>query len=111
MLLNQLGLPCSVFCSSVSVSGCVAAIGNTGYQDAKYDKQDRPLLEERVAAAQRIVDLRSANLENLRTLHQAGRGDASALMQAEIAVEEAKLVLLDCKADLQAANRAAKKND
>jgi hypothetical protein len=91
--------------------GCVAAIGNTGYQDAKYDKQDRPLLEERVAAAQRIVDLRSANLENLRTLHQAGRGDASALMQAEIELEQAKLVLLDCKAALQAANRAAKKND
>ncbi len=91
--------------------GCVAAIGNTGYGSTVYSKAATPLLEQRVAAAQRIVDLRQANLEVLRTLQESGKVGSSDLWQAEIAVEEARLVLLGCKADLDVASRKKKDDD
>mgnify|MGYP001199960375 FL=1 len=88
--------------------GCVAAIGNTGYQDSRYEAIHKPLLVERVAAAQRIVELRTASLEQVRALQQEGKATASDAWQAEILLEEAKLVLLDCRAALQSAESRKK---
>ena len=82
--------------------GCVAAIGNTGYGLGSYPKSTAPLLEERVEAARRIVELRQQHLDLLRKQQEAGRGEATAVIDAEIAVEEARLRLLQCRADLSA---------
>lgn len=102
MLKSSLLLLC------ICLPGCVAAIGNTGYQDSRYEAIHKPLLVERVAAAQRIVELRTANLEHVRALQQEGKAAANEAWQAEIALEESKLVLLDCRAALQSAENRKK---
>ena len=50
------------------------------------------------------ADSRTAEqrLDQLRSQFEAGRGDQTAVIDAEIAVEEARLRLLQCRADLSA---------
>jgi hypothetical protein len=89
--------------------GCVAAIGNTGYGLHAYPSAAAPLLQERVAAATRIVELRQRQLDTLRDLFQNGRTGGDAVIAVEVELEEAKLRLCECRIDLNAAE--AKKND
>lgn len=89
--------------------GCVAAIGNTGYGLHSYPPASAPLLQERVATANRIVELRQRRLDDLRSLSAAGRADSAAVGEAEIQLEEAKMRLIECRIDLSAAE--AKKKD
>lgn len=96
-------LACAFLLTALTLPGCVAAIGNTGYAGSW--PRSRALLEQRTASAQRIVDLRQQRLDELRTLQAAGRGDASITITAEIELEESRMVLLDCKAQLEAAKK------
>lgn len=82
--------------------GCVAAIGNTGYGAGSYPKSAMPLLQQRVESAQRIVELRQRHADDLMSRQGAGTVDATTVANAQIAVEEARLVLLQCRAELSA---------
>jgi hypothetical protein len=89
--------------------GCVAAIGNTGYGPHHYPPSTAPILQEQVTAANRVVELRQRRLDTLRQLNAAGTADAAALLEAEIQVEEARIRLLECRAELSAVE--SKKKD
>ncbi|MCC7397586.1 MAG: hypothetical protein IT455_11035 [Planctomycetes bacterium] len=84
--------------------GCVAAIGNTGYRTTT-PAEALPLLQQRVDTAQRIVDLRQRSVDELLALQQAGQVTPRDLNLAQIALEESRLVLLQCKAELVANQR------
>lgn len=84
------------------LSGCIAAIGNRGSQAHELNPATRAIVREKITAAERIVALRQQNVDNLRQLHQAGRGDGNQLVEAEIQLEEARLRLLDLRAELAA---------
>jgi len=90
--------------------GCVAAIGNTGYA-GHYTKGARPLLEQRVASASRIVELRQQHLDGLRVQQAAGKVETRTVIEAEIALEEARMVLLDCKAQLESTGKKDRDDD
>lgn len=85
-----------------TLPGCVAAIGNSGGGWRDMPATAKPLLQEKVEAARRIVELQQRKLDELRNRHAAGAVAADAVVDAEIAVEEARLRLLDCRAELQA---------
>jgi hypothetical protein len=87
----------------LTLPGCVAAIGNTGYGMHSYPYAAAPLLQERVAAATRIVDLRQRQLDTLRAQAQGGNATADAVNAVEVQLEEAKLRLIECRIDLSAA--------
>jgi hypothetical protein len=87
----------------VALPGCVAAIGNTGYGLHTYPSAAAPLLQERVSAANRIVELRQRLLDTLRDLAKNSRVGDDAVIAAEIELEEAKLHLVECRIDLNAA--------
>jgi len=95
--------------SLLTLPGCVAAIGNTGYGLHAYPTAAAPLLQERVAAANRIVDLLQRQLDVMRDQAQNGKVGAEAVIAAEVQLEEAKLRLIECRIDLSAAE--AKKKD
>lgn len=84
------------------LSGCVAAIGNRGYGYHTYPPSTASILRERVGSAQKIVDLRQRRLDELRVLSQGGASPTSAVTEAEIQLEEARLRLLECRAELRA---------
>jgi hypothetical protein len=84
------------------VPGCVAAIGNTGFGPHQYPPATAPLLQERVTAATRVVELRQRRLDALRQQSAAGTADTATLIEAEIQVEEARIRLLECRAELSA---------
>jgi len=81
---------------------CVVAFGNTGGFGGPWSEEAVPLLREKVDSATRIVELRQRQLEDLRSQHQGGRVDGNTLAEAEVAVEQARLLLLDCRMQLQA---------
>jgi len=87
----------------LTLPGCVAAIGNTGYGLHAYPSTAAPLLQERVSAANRIVELRQRQLDTMRDQAQSGKVGADAVIAAEIELEEAKLHLVECRIDLSAA--------
>jgi hypothetical protein len=93
----------------LTLPGCVAAIGNTGYGLHAYPSAAAPLLQERVSVANRIVELRQRKLDTLRALAQTGRVGDDASIAAEVELEEAKLRLVECRIDLSAAE--GKKKD
>jgi hypothetical protein len=93
----------------LTLPGCVAAIGNTGYGLHAYPSAAAPLLQERVSVANRIVELRQRKLDTLRALAQGGRIGDDAAIAAEVELEEAKLRLVECRIDLSAAE--GKKKD
>ena len=68
-----------------------------------------PLLREKVAAAQRVVELRQRNLEDVRSLEQAGRAGPTELAGAESLVLEAQIRLLDARVELLACERLSGK--
>src|SRR5262245_51673486 len=92
----------------LTLPGCVAAIGNTGYGMHSYPHAAAPLLQERVAAAHRIVELRQAQLDNLRAQMKAGRATDDVVGVVEVQVEEATLQWIECRIDLEAAQARKK---
>ena len=95
-----------------SLPGCVAAIGNTGYGEfGSWPKSTIPLLQERVDAARRIVELREQQLATLQSSMAAGRSEGSSVLEAQIEVEHAKLLLLQCRAELSAAEARQREED
>lgn len=86
----------------LTLPSCIAAIGNRGGIYDSASTSSLPLLREKVAALRRIVELQKEKAGDLRSLHEAGRADASSVADAEIALEEANIRLLDCRAELQA---------
>jgi hypothetical protein len=82
---------------------CVAAIGNTGFGPHSWSCAPASMLQERVAAASRIVELRQRQLDDVRELQRAGRSGPDAAFAAEILLEEAKLRMIECRLDLAAA--------
>ena len=99
-----------LLCLLTVLPGCVAAIGNTGYAGL-YTKGTRSLVEQRVTSATRIVELRQQHLDGLRVQQTAGNVEARAVIEAEIALEEARMVLLDCKAQLEATGKKDRDDD
>lgn len=97
--------------SLLTLPSCVAAIGNSGYGGVYNTKMARSLLEQRVTSAQRIVELRQQNLDDLRTRSAAGQIENRTVIEAEIALEEARMALLDCRAQLDAAGKKDKDDD
>jgi hypothetical protein len=92
------------------LTGCVASIGNRGPYGGPWPASTQPILQERVASASRIVELRQRRLDEMRTQFANGSLDGAALAGAEIDLEEAKLRLLECRADLSAAESAKKQH-
>lgn len=84
------------------LTSCIAAIGNRGSTTPDLNPATRAICLEKIAAAERIVALRQQQVDNLRSLTQAGRGDQNQLQEAEIQLEEARLRLLDYRAELAA---------
>ncbi|MCU0866928.1 MAG: hypothetical protein MUC36_24345 [Planctomycetes bacterium] len=84
------------------LSGCIAAIGNRGTQARELNPATRTIVREKIAAAERIVALRQQQVDQLRELNRAGQGSASSLTEAEIQFEEARLRLLELRAELAA---------
>jgi hypothetical protein len=95
----------------LALPGCVAAIGNRGYGPVSYPPSTMPLLQERVDAARRIVELRQRQLDELRRVGEAGGVSTTTVVEAEIAVEEARLRLLECRAELSAVEARRKDDD
>jgi hypothetical protein len=95
----------SILACAALLSGCVAAIGNTGYTMSR-SKSSLPLLEQRAASAQRIVDLRQSQLDELR----AAAAAAAEIRAAEIALEEARLAQLECQLEVQSVRDDKKKD-
>jgi len=85
----------------LSLPSCIAAIGNKGVGWDDLPASALPLVREKVDALKRIVDLRQQHLDNQRTLFEAARGDGTSVAEAEIALQEAKIRLLDARAGLQ----------
>jgi outer membrane protein TolC len=86
----------------VVLPGCVAAIGNSGYGFRAYPPSTASILRERVDSANRIVELRQRRLDELRVQSQSGAATTSSVTEAEILLEEARLRLLECRAELRA---------
>jgi predicted outer membrane protein len=84
------------------LTGCIAAIGNRGTQARELNPATRSIVREQIVAAERIVALRQQQLDSLRQLAQVGRGDSNQLIEAEIQLEEARLRLLELRAELAA---------
>ena len=63
----------------------------------------RAIGREKLEVATRIVTLCERHRDELRLLHDAGRVDARAVMEAEIRLEEARLRVLDLRAEAAAA--------
>lgn len=91
-----------VAASLLALPACVAAIGNKGYRYGTMPAASRALLEERVESARRVVELRQRRLDELRLQSEAGRVGADELAEAEIQVEEARIRLLQFRAELLA---------
>lgn len=86
---------------------CVAAIGNRSHSNWNLPQSAAPLLQEKADAARRVLELCERRLSEVRSLHEAGRSDTMALIDAEIAVEEARIRLLQFRAELEAAREAS----
>ncbi|MGE0142762.1 MAG: hypothetical protein AB7I19_19090 [Planctomycetota bacterium] len=89
-----------------SLPACVAAIGNRSGSNWSLSQNAVPLVSEKVEAARRVVELCERRLGEVRSLHEAGRSDTMALIDAEIAVEEARIMLLQFRAELEATREA-----
>lgn len=85
------------------MASCIAAIGNRGAQAREMTPAARAIVREKIAAAERIVALRQQNVDRLRAESQNGVAGANAVMEAELQLEEARLRLLDLRAELAAA--------
>ncbi|MFN6147020.1 MAG: hypothetical protein ACK5AL_11730 [Planctomycetota bacterium] len=92
------------FLCLLPVTGCIAAIGNRGAQARAMTPAARAIVREKIAAADRIVALRQQNLDRLRADSQTGVVAAKDVMEAELQLEEARLRLLDLRAELAAAD-------
>lgn len=86
----------------LTLPSCVAAIGNRGSTWNTLPASARPLMQEKVEAARRVVELCQRKCDALKAQHESGQVDMHTLTDAEIAVEEARIRLLDCRATLQA---------
>lgn len=86
----------------LTLPGCVAAIGNKGGAFRDLPASARPLLQERVEAARRIMELRQQHVDQMKVQQQSGRIDQVTVNAAEIAVEEARIKWLEYRAELQA---------
>jgi hypothetical protein len=86
----------------LSLTSCIAAIGNSGGEARARTPAARAIAREKVAAAEKVVALRQQQIDNLRMLNNSGRADAAALTEAEIQLEEARLRLLDLRAEVAA---------
>jgi hypothetical protein len=84
---------------------CVAAIGNTGMSPFSNSPAAVPLLQQKVEGARKIVALRQRRFDELETRRAAGQVELGAVLDAEIALEEAKLALLDLQMTLQSAQK------
>jgi hypothetical protein len=91
------------FLCLLPVTGCIAAIGNRGAQAREMTPAARAIVREKIAAAERIVALRQQNLDRLRAEAQTGVVGPKDVMEAELQLEEARLRLLDLRAELAAA--------
>ena len=85
----------------LSLPSCVAAIGNRGVSPFPASKASVPLLQEKIEGARRIVALRQRRVDELEARRTAGQVEVSAVIDAEIALEQAKLDLLDLRIALQ----------
>ncbi|MFN6195824.1 MAG: hypothetical protein ACK5BN_18590 [Planctomycetota bacterium] len=92
------------FLCLLPVTGCIAAIGNRGAQARAMTPAARAIVREKIAGADRIVALRQQNLDRLRADSQTGVVAAKDVMEAELQLEEARLRLLDLRAELAAAD-------
>lgn len=84
------------------LTSCIAAIGNSGGETRARTPAARAIAREKVAAAEKVVALRQQQVDNLRLLNNSGRADAAAVTEAEIQLEEARLRLLDFRAEVAA---------
>ena len=84
------------------LTSCVAAIGNKGYTSFDLPKSTAPFLEEKVDVARRVVQLRKRKYERMRMQIDSGRGSPVDALEAEIEVEEARIRLLQFRAELEA---------
>lgn len=87
---------------------CVAAIGNTGLSGFTSSPAAVPLLQQKVEGARRIVALRQRRFDELETRRAAGQVELGTVLDAEIALEQAKLDLLDLQIALQGAQQKDK---
>lgn len=85
------------------LTSCIAAIGNTGADVRAATPALRAIGREKLEVAERIVTLRERQRDDLRLQHDAGRVDARAVLEAEIQLEEARLRLLELRAEVAAA--------
>lgn len=84
-----------------SLTSCVAAIGNKGNPGVTAPKVAASILAEQVEVARRIVDLRERQVEEVRLQRDAGRAGTIPFVEAQIALEEARLRLLCYRAELE----------
>ena len=71
---------------------CVAAIGNTG-GGTPMRAESLPFLEERIGAAEQILEIRERALDQLQKEFEAGRASTGDMAEAEVAVLEARIRL------------------
>ena len=90
---------------------CVAAIGNSGGNWGIPPAVATPYLQEKVAAAERIVGIRERALGTLRAKFEGGQAGTLELADAEVAVEEARIQLAQYRAELAATTDKKKKVD
>lgn len=95
----------------LALPSCVLAVGNTGYGPGSFPHSTEPMLQERVDAARRVVELQERKLALLRQQREAGSGREAEVVDAEIAVEQAKLKLSECRAELTAVQTKKKDED
>ncbi len=81
---------------------CVAAIGNSATGVPSLPRSTEPLLAEKVQAAERVVVLREQKLDQVRGLANAAAAPSIDVVDAEIELQEAKIRLLQLRAELQA---------
>ena len=96
--------------SLLLLPACVAAIGNSASGVPSLPRSTEPLLAEKVQAAERIVTLREQKLDQLRAQAEGGRVSEDQVLDAQIALQEAKIRQLQLRAEL-AALRARQGDD
>lgn len=92
----------------LTLPSCVAAIGNTGLSGFSSSPAAVPMLQQKVEGARKIVALRQRRFDELETRRAAGQVELGTVLDAEIALEQAKMDLLDLQIALQGAQQKDK---
>ncbi|MBK8979095.1 MAG: hypothetical protein IPM29_24640 [Planctomycetes bacterium] len=109
MTPRKSGLLAVLSLALLALPSCVLAVGNSASGVGGFPTTTLPLLQQKIEAAERIVALREQAVAHARELREAGRTPDD--MAAEIHLEEARIQLLQFRAELLAVQDRGRDED